>query len=99
MIYEINETSEIVVDTAIGNTGLFIIIIIIIIIIKTLFTFELECKIYRNEMITAKDKKVTHASQLRASGLQARLWETSHPKNAKAPRRKRRKLAHCLLWI
>ena len=76
-----------------------VIIIIIIIIIKTLFTFELECKIYRNEMITAKDKKVTHASQLRASGLQARLWETSHPKNTKAPRRKRRKLTHRLLWI
>ena len=75
------------------------IIIIIIIIIETLFTLGLERKIYRNEMITAKDKKVTHVSHSRASRLQARLRETSNPKNAKAPRRKRRKLAHPLLRI
>ena len=72
---------------------------IIIIIIKTLFTLGLERKIYRNEMITAKDKKVTHASHSRASRLQARLRETSNTKNAKASSRKRRKLAHRLLWI
>ena len=72
---------------------------IIIIIIKTLFTLGLERKIYRNEMITAKDKKVTHASHWMASGLQARLRETSSPKNAKDPRRKPRKLAHLLSWI
>ena len=61
-----------------------IIIIIIIIIIKTLFTLGLEHKIYRNEMITGRGKKVTQASHSRASGLQARLLETSSPKNAKA---------------
>ena len=72
---------------------------IIIFIIRTLFTLGLERKIYRNEMITGKDKKVTQASHSRASGLQARLRETSNPKNAKAPTRKRRKLAHLLLWI
>ena len=72
---------------------------IIIIIIKTLFTLGLERKIYRNEMITAKDKKVTHASHSRASRLQARLRGTSNMKNAKTPSRKRRKLAHHLLWI
>ena len=55
-------------------------------IIKTLFTLGLEHKTYRNEMITAKYKKVTHASHSSASGLQARLRETSNPKNAKAPR-------------
>ena len=49
-----------------------------------LFTLGLERKIYRNEMITGKDKKVTQASHSRASGLQARLLETSSPKNAKA---------------
>ena len=43
-------------------------------------------------MITGKDKKVTQASHSRAFGLQARLLETSSPKNAKAPGRKRRKL-------
>ena len=59
-----------------------------------LFTLGLERKIYRNEMITGKDKKVTQASHSRVSGLQARLLETSSPKNAQAPRRKRRKLAH-----
>ena len=69
----------------------------VLFIIKTLFTLGLERKIYRNEMITGKDKKVTQASHSRASGLQARLLETSSPKNAKAPRRKRRKLAHLLL--
>ena len=37
-------------------------LLLFIIIIKTLFTLGLERKIYRNEMITAKDKKVTHAS-------------------------------------
>ena len=71
----------------------------VLFIIKTLFTLGLERKIYRNEMITGKDKKVTQASHSRASGLQARLRETSNPKNAKAPTRKRRKLAHLLLWI
>ena len=70
---------------------------IIIIIIKTLFTLGLERKIYKNEMITAKDKKVTHASHSRASRVQARLRETSNPKNAKAQSRKWRKLAHFLL--
>ena len=69
----------------------------VLFIIKTLFTLGLERKIYRNEMITGKDKKVTQASHSRASGLQARLLETSSPKNAKAPKRKRRKLAHVLL--
>ena len=69
----------------------------VLFIIKTLFTLGLERKIYRNEMITGKDKKVTQASHLRASGLQARLLETSSPKNVKAPKRKRRKLAHVLL--
>ena len=34
-------------------------------------------------MITANDKKVTHASHSKASRLQARLRETSNPKNAK----------------
>ena len=53
-------------------------------IIKTLFTLGLKRKIYRNEMITGKDKKVTQASHSRASGLQARLLETSSPKNVKA---------------
>ena len=70
-----------------------------IIIIKTLFTLGLERKIYRNEMITGKDKKVTQASHSRASGLQARLRETSNPKNSKTPRRTHRKFAHYLLWI
>ena len=70
-----------------------------VIIIKTLFTLGLERKIYRNEMITGKDKKVIQASNSTASGLQARLRETSNAKNAKAPGRKRRKLAHLLLWI
>ena len=69
----------------------------VLFIIKTLFTLGLERKIYRNEMITGKDKKVTQASHSRASGLQARLLETSSPKNAKAPKRKRRKPAHVLL--
>ena len=69
----------------------------VLFIIKTLFTLGLERKIYRNEMITGKDKKVTQASHSRASGLQARLLETSSPKNAEAPKRKRRKLAHVLL--
>ena len=73
--------------------------IIIIIIIKTLFTLGLERKICRNEMITAKDKKVTHASHSRALWRQPRLRETSSPKNALVPRRKPRKLAHLLLWI
>ena len=50
-------------------------------------------------MITVKDKKITEASHWRASGIQARLRETSSPKNAKAPRRKRRKLTHRLVWV
>ena len=69
-------------------------LLLLFIIIKTLFTFRWERKIYRNEMITGKDKKVAHACHSRASGLQAK-----QPGNAKAPRRKRRKLAHLLLWI
>ena len=72
---------------------------LLLLYIKILFTLGLERKIYRNEMITGKDKKVTQASHSRASGLQARLLETFSPKNAKAPRRKHRKLAHLLLWI
>ena len=68
------------------------IIIIVIIIMKTLFTLGLEREIYRNEMITAKDEKVTHAFHSRTPRLQARLRETSNQKNSKAPRRKRRKL-------
>ena len=50
-------------------------------------------------MITAKDKKVTHAFHSRASRLQARLRENSDPKKAKTPKKKRRKLARLLLWI
>ena len=75
------------------------IIIIIIIIIKTLLTLGLERKIYKNEIITAKDKRVIQASRSRTSHLQAILWETSNPKNANAPNRKRRKLTYLLLWI
>ena len=71
----------------------------IIIIIETLFILGLEHKIYKNEMIIAKDKRVIHASNPRTSHLQARLWETSHVKNVNAPNRKHRKLAHLLLWI
>ena len=41
----------------------------LIFLIKTLLTLGLERKIYRNEMITGKDKKVTQASHSRASGL------------------------------
>ena len=67
--------------------------------IKFLFNLRLERKIYKNEMITAKDKRVLHASRWRTSRLQARLWETSNPKNVNAPNRKRRKLAQLLLWI
>ena len=48
-----------------------------IIIIKTLFILRLERKIYKNEIITAKDKKVIHASCSRTSRLQVRLRETS----------------------
>ena len=73
--------------------------IIIIIIIKTLFTLWLERKIYKNEIITAKDKRVIHASRSRTSHLQARLRETSNPKNANTLNRKRRKLTYLLLWI
>ena len=76
---------------------LLITIIIIIIFIKTLFTFGLEHKVYKNEMITAKDKKVVHASHSRTSRLQARLRETSNQKNMNAPNRKCGKLAHFLL--
>ena len=76
-----------------------LLLLLIIIIIILLSTLGLERKIYRNKMITAKDKKVTHSSHLRASRLQARLRETSNPKNTKAPKRKRRKLTHLLLWI
>ena len=36
--------------------------VFIIIFIKTLFTLGLERKIYKNEMITAKDKRVIHTS-------------------------------------
>ena len=68
-------------------------------IIKTLFTLGLEHKIYKNGMIAAKDKKVIHASRSRTPRLQGRLRETSNPKSANAPNRKRRKLAHLLLWI
>ena len=71
---------------------------LLLFIIENLFTLGLERKIYRNEMITAKDKKVTHASHSMVSGLQARLRETSNPKNSKAQRKKRKKLAH-LLWL
>ena len=74
-------------------------LLLLLLIIKTLFTSGLELKIYRNEMITGKDKKVTQASHSIASGLQVRILETSSPKNEKAPRKKRRKLAHLLLWI
>ena len=44
--------------------------LLLLIIIKTLFTLGLERKIYRNEIITGKDKKVTQASHSRASALQ-----------------------------
>ena len=66
----------------------------VIIIIKTLFTLGLERKIYKNEMITAKDKRVIHSSRSRTSHLQAILRETSNPKNANASNRKRRKLTY-----
>ena len=79
--------------------ALFIVFLILFIIIKTLCTHKLEYKIYRNKMITAKNKKVTHASHSRTSCLQARLWETSNQKNTKTLRRKHRKLTHLLLWI
>ena len=68
--------------------------LLLIIIIILLSTLGLERK-----MITAKDKKVTHSSHSTVSRFKARLRETSNPKNAKAPRRKCRKLAHVLLWI
>ena len=45
---------------------------------KTLHTLELERKIYKNEMIAAKDKGVIHASRSRTSRLQVRLRETSN---------------------
>ena len=45
----------------------------IIIIIKTLFTLGLERKIYRNEMIAGKDKKVTQAAYSRLHTYQALL--------------------------
>ena len=74
-------------------------IIIIIIIIKTLFTLGLERKIYTNEIIKAKDKRVIHTYRSRTSHLQTILRETSDSKNANAPNRKRRKLTYLLLWI
>ena len=42
---------------------------LLLLIIKTLFTLGLECEIYKNEMITAKDKRVIHASRSRTSRL------------------------------
>ena len=69
------------------------------VIIKILFTLGLERKIYKNETITAKDKRVIHASRSRTSHLQAILQENSNPKNANAPNRKPRKLTYLLLWI
>ena len=75
----------------------FLFLFIIIIIVKTLFILGLERKIYNNEIITAKDKRVIHATRSKTSNLQARLRETSNAKNAKAPNWKRGKLAHFLL--
>ena len=72
---------------------------LLLFIIENLFTLGLERKIYRKEMITAKDKKVTHVSHSMVSGLQARLRETSNLKNSKAQRKKRRKLAHLLRLV
>ena len=69
------------------------------VIIKILFTLGLERKIYKNETITAKDKRVIHASRSKTSRLQARLRETSNPKNLNVPNKKCRKFAHLLLWI
>ena len=43
--------------------------IIIIVIIKTLFTLGLERKIYKNEIITAKGKRVIHSSHPKTSRL------------------------------
>ena len=81
------------------NERIFLSFTIIIIFIKTLFTLGLERKIYKNEIITAKDKRVIHASRLRGSHLQAILQENSNPKNPNAPNRKPRKLAYLLLRI
>lgn len=64
----------------------------IIIIIKTLFILGLERKNYKNKMITAKVKRVIHASRLRTPRLQARLLEASNPKNVKAQNKKTQKV-------
>ena len=71
----------------------------IIIIFKTLLTLGLERKIYKYEIVTAKDKRVIDDSPSRTSRLLARLRETYNAKNVNAPNRKCRKLAHLLLWI
>ena len=84
------------------NERILWLFIIIIIFIKTSFTLGLERKIYNNEIITAKDKRVIHASRSRGSHLQAgkeKLQENSNPKNANAPNRKPIKLTYLLLWI
>ena len=81
------------------SSSAIILLFFYFVIIKTLFTLGLERNIYKNEIITAKDKRIIHASCSRTSHLQARLRETSNLKNANAPNRKRRKLAHLLLGI
>ena len=82
-----------------SSSSAIILLFFYFVIIKTLFTLGLERNIYKNEIITAKDKRIIHASCSRTSRLQARLRETSNLKNANAPNRKRRKLAHLLLGI
>ena len=56
-------------------------------------------QLYKTKPRSYYYKRVSHASRSRTSLLQARLRETSNPKNAKGRNRKRRKLAHLLLWI
>ena len=48
-------------------------LLLLFLLIKTLFILGLERKIYRNEMITEKDKRFTHTSHSRPLRLQARL--------------------------
>ena len=101
LVKPLSDTAVILVHDSIEyhNERIFWLFIIIIIFIKTLFTLGLERKIYKNEIITAKDKRVIHASRSRGSLLQAIPQENSNPKNANAPNRKPRKLTYLLLWI
>ena len=94
----LSDTAVILVHDSIKyyNERIFWLFISIAIFIKVLFTLGLESKIYKNEIITAEDERVIHASHSRGSHLQVILQGNSNPKNANAPNRK---LTYLLLWI